>query len=80
MAAWQARLLERAALLDAIAGLPAQQAAVVRLWHLEGWRADEIAAHLGASVGNAYLLRWRGLKKLRGAWGQDRFLRSNAKS
>ncbi len=77
--AWQARLLARDALLAAIAGLPVRQAAVVRLWYLEQWRADEIAAHLGASVGAVYLLRCRGLKKLRRTWDQDRFSRSNAK-
>lgn len=67
-AAAEARLedvLARQTVLPLLRRLPCTQAAVVRLWYLAGWRADEIAAHLGQSVGNVYVLRHRGLARLR---------------
>lgn len=59
------RAAEREALLQAIGRLDARRGLVVRLWYLEQWRADEIAAHLGERVGNIYVLRHRALKELR---------------
>lgn len=58
-------LILREALQEALAELPARQAAVIRLWYLEGWRPDEIATHLKTRVSNVYVLRYRGLQALR---------------
>lgn len=58
-------LILREALQEALAGLPPRQATVIRLWYLEGWRADEIAAQLKTPIGNVYVLRHRGLRALR---------------
>jgi len=61
-------LIVRETLHAALAGLPARQAAVIRLWYLEGWPADEIAARLRTRISNVYVLRCRGLKALRRTW------------
>lgn len=62
---WLAREANRQALVEAIGRLDARYGLVVRLWYLDQWPADEIAAHLDTSVGNVYLLRFRAIQKLR---------------
>jgi RNA polymerase sigma factor (sigma-70 family) len=62
---WLARAANRQALLQAIGYLDARHGRVVHLWYFDQWPADEIAAELGTSVGNVYLLRFRAIQKLR---------------
>lgn len=62
---WLEGEANRQALLQALEQLDARQARVLRLWYLEGWPADEIAADLGQQVGNIYVLRFRAIEKLR---------------
>ena len=45
--------------------LDLRQAHVVHRWYIEGWSADEIAAETRLEVGHIYVLKHRGLKKLR---------------
>jgi len=62
---WLTQAANRQALMQAIAYLDARQGLVVRQWYFDQWPADEIAAHLGTTVGNVYLLRFRAIQKLR---------------
>lgn len=62
---WLEGAANRQALLQALEQLDARHARVIRLWYLEGWPADEIAADLGQQVGNIYVLRFRAMEKLR---------------
>jgi RNA polymerase sigma factor (sigma-70 family) len=62
---WLAQAANRQALMQAIGRLDARHGLVVRLWYFDQWPADEIAAQLGTSVGNVYLLRFRAIEKLR---------------
>ncbi len=55
----------REALLQALERLEARQAEVIRLWYLEQWPANEIAAALGIHVSYVYVLRFRAIGKLR---------------
>lgn len=52
-------------LKQAIDTLEELQAEVVRLWYLEQWAADEIAACLGVQVSYVYVLRFRAIQALR---------------
>lgn len=63
--AWLAQAANREALLQLIGRLAERSALVVRLWYFEQWPADEIAAYLGTSVGNVYVLRFRAIARLR---------------
>ncbi len=62
---WLEREINREALLQALDLLDDRLAEVLRLWYLEQWPADEIAAHIGERVGYVYVLRFRGIEKLR---------------
>jgi len=62
---WLEREANREALLQALEELDARQARLIRLWYLEDWSADEIAADLGLQIGNVYVLRHRAIQKLR---------------
>ena len=62
---WLENTANREALSQAIERLPNTLAAVVRLWYLEEWCADEIAAFLGRRVSYVYVLRFRAIQKLR---------------
>ena len=42
-----------------------RQAHIIHRWYVEGWSADEIAAETRLAVGHIYVLKHRGLKKLR---------------
>ncbi len=63
--AWLEQSANREALLQALDLLDERQRRIVYLWYLEGVPADEIAATLGVSVGNVYVLRFRAIEKLR---------------
>ena len=45
--------------------LEQRQARILHLWYLEGWSVDEIAAETLLQVDHIYVLKHRGLKKLR---------------
>jgi len=62
---WLAQAANRQALMQAIGYLDHRHGLAVRLWYFDQWLADEIAAELGTSVGNVYLLRFRAIQKLR---------------
>ncbi|MDQ1301459.1 MAG: Sigma70 r4 2 protein [Chloroflexota bacterium] len=62
---WLAQAANRQALIQAIGYLDTRHGLVVRLWYFDQWPADEIAAQLGTSVGNVYLLRHRAIQKLK---------------
>ncbi|MCX6028745.1 MAG: sigma-70 family RNA polymerase sigma factor [Chloroflexi bacterium] len=62
---WLEQTINREALLQALDLLDDRLAEVLRLWYLEQWPADEIAAHIGERVGYVYVLRFRGIEKLR---------------
>ena len=61
----------REILLQAIGQLEERSATVLRLWYLEGWAADEIAAALGLTLNNVYVNRFRAIEKLRKLLLQD---------
>ncbi len=63
--AWLEQAANREALLQALGQLDERVALVLRLWYLEQWPADEIAAQIGTRVDNVYVLRFRGLERLR---------------
>lgn len=63
--AWLEQSANREALLQTLELLDERQRRIVHLWYLEGVPADEIAATLGVSVGNVYVLRFRAIEKLR---------------
>lgn len=65
LTAWLEQSANREALLQALERLDERQRRIVTLWYLEGVPADEIAATLGLSVGNVYVLRFRAIEKLR---------------
>lgn len=56
----------------AVARLPEDYAAVVRLYDLEGRTIEDVAATLGRSVGAVYMLRARALDRLRQQFAEDR--------
>jgi len=62
--AWLARTGEREVLSQALAHLNTRQAQVIRLWYLDGWPAEEIAAEMGMTVDYIYVLKHRALHKL----------------
>lgn len=62
---WLAVSANREMLLQALAQIEQKPAAVVRLWYLEGWPAGEIAAALGMTVNNVYVMRFRAVERLR---------------
>ena len=41
------------------------QAHIIQRWYVEGWSAVEIAAEIRLAVNHIYVLKHRGLKKLR---------------
>ena len=45
--------------------LDQRQAHIIHRWYVEGWSADEIAAETRLAVNHIYVLKHRGLKKLR---------------
>ena len=45
--------------------LDQRQAHIIHRWYVEGWSADEIAAETRLEVNHIYVLKHRGLKKLR---------------
>ena len=45
--------------------LDQRQAHIIHRWYVEGWSVDEIAAETRLAVGHIYVLKHRGLKKLR---------------
>jgi DNA-directed RNA polymerase specialized sigma24 family protein len=45
--------------------LEPRQAHIIQRWYVEGWSADEIAAETRLAVNHIYVLKHRGLKKLR---------------
>ncbi len=49
----------------ALAQLDVRQQQIVRLWYLEGWSPEEIAAALDLQVGNVYVLKHRALRRMR---------------
>ncbi len=63
--AWLAEAANREVLLQALGQLDERTSAVLRLWYLEGWGGDEIAATLRITLNNVYIIRFRGLEKLR---------------
>ena len=63
--AWLEQTANREALLQALDQLDGRLGLVLRLWYLEQWPADEIAAFIGERVGYVYVLRFRGIEKLR---------------
>lgn len=68
---WLASAENRELLLQALAELDERGATVLRLWYLEGWSGDEIAARLGLNLNNVYVIRFRALEKLRKLLLQD---------
>jgi RNA polymerase sigma factor (sigma-70 family) len=62
---WLEQTINREALLQALNLLDDRLAEVLRLWYLEQWSADEIAAHIGRVTDYVYVLRFRGIEKLR---------------
>lgn len=67
LAQWLEQTANREALLQVLTVLDARQERIVRLWYFHGIPADEIAAELGLSLGNVYILRFRAIEKLRKA-------------
>lgn len=63
--AWLERAANREALLQALDLLDRRLALVLRLWYLEQWPADAIAMYVGERVDYVYVLRFRGIEKLR---------------
>ena len=45
--------------------LDQRQAHIIHRWYVEGWSVDEIAAETRLEVNHIYVLKHRGLKKLR---------------
>ena len=45
--------------------LDRRQALIIQRWYVEGWSVDEIAAETRLEVNHIYVLKHRGLKKLR---------------
>ena len=45
--------------------LDQRQAHIIHRWYVEGWSVDEIVAETRLAVGHIYILKHRGLKKLR---------------
>lgn len=68
LAAWLEREDHREILQHALARLDKRQAHLIRLWYLEGWSPEEIAAALGIKVNHVYVLKHRALNKLRKTW------------
>jgi mannose-6-phosphate isomerase class I len=50
---------------EAAVRLDQRQAYIIPRWYIEGWSVDEIAAETRLEVNHIYLLKHRGLKKLR---------------
>lgn len=69
--AWLERAANRELLLQALTLLDERAAAVLRLWYLENWAGDEIAAALGLTLNNVYVIRFRAIEKLRKLLLQD---------
>jgi RNA polymerase sigma factor (sigma-70 family) len=66
-------------LQDALAALPADYAAVVRLYDLEAWPISDVAARLARSPGAVHMLRSRAHLHLRALLGsQSRFFSNGA--
>lgn len=55
----------REVLYQVIERLSERDADILRRWYLDGWSGDEIAAALGVTVKNVYVIRFRALKRLR---------------
>lgn len=71
METWLDSAGNRDLLLQALARLDGRAASVLRLWYLEGWAGDEIAAALGLTLNNVYIIRFRAVEKLRALLTQD---------
>ena len=62
---WLDRETKREALRQGCARLDPRQAHILHRWYVDGWSVDEIAAETRLEVGHIYVLKHRGLKKLR---------------
>ena len=65
MRVWLELESKREVLRQACAKLEQRQAHIIHRWYVEGWSADEIAAETRLAVNHIYVLKHRGLKKLR---------------
>jgi RNA polymerase sigma-70 factor (ECF subfamily) len=61
-----------AALLDALSRLPEREREAIVLQKFQGWKLDEIAAHLGCTAGAVAGLHARGLRRLAQLLGNRR--------
>ena len=62
---WLALESRREVVRQAWKKLDRRQAHIIHRWYVEGWSADEIAAETRLAVNHIYVLKHRGLKKLR---------------
>ena len=65
MRVWLELESRREVVREAWAKLDQRQAHIIHRWYVEGWSADEIAAETRLEVNHIYVLKHRGLKKLR---------------
>jgi RNA polymerase sigma-70 factor, ECF subfamily len=67
----QVQVEERSVVWQVLACLPPRERTAVALRHLEGLSAEDIAALLGVSEGNARHIIYKGLRRLRQRIGSD---------
>ena len=66
-----ASVADTVAIADALERMPAQQAKLLRLAYIDGFRAVEIAAMSGTSEGNVRMALHRARTTFRAAWSHD---------